>query len=435
MDSFLDPAVQGRWERTPIVLPILSRLDVIDEPPRDPPGMRPVISEDLIPIKQEYVLSEGDLVTVSIFELMQPNVETQQTRRVDELGQIRLPVLGRIQVAGQTTSGLEERIIRILQERGILKDPTVSVIVQESRKKTFSVLGSDDRRSVGIYNILHDDFRLIDALALAGIATTSKRIFVIRQVDIGTESDGAQQAPAEGDEGKQPPAQDSGDLIKDLLKGLDVPEPLEPAKTGKGTEPPAVLESSLDSTSPAAHWANVQGQWQRVDGPEGDGAPVVDSGVRQVVIEVPYDKLTDGNLEYNIVIRPGDIIRIPSPSSGNVYIGGAIARPGTYAIPGDRELTLRQLIFSAGGFSSAAFAERVDLIRRMDNDQEVMMRLNLRGIYDGTQPNFYIKPNDTINIGTSPVALGLALVRNGIRLSYGFGFVFDRNFASATQNN
>ena len=31
VDSFLDPSVVGRWERTPVVLPILDRLDVIEE--------------------------------------------------------------------------------------------------------------------------------------------------------------------------------------------------------------------------------------------------------------------------------------------------------------------------------------------------------------------------------------------------------------------
>ncbi|HEX7010773.1 MAG TPA: hypothetical protein VF184_12390, partial [Phycisphaeraceae bacterium] len=32
VDSYFDPSVVGRWERTPATLPILDRLDIIDEP-------------------------------------------------------------------------------------------------------------------------------------------------------------------------------------------------------------------------------------------------------------------------------------------------------------------------------------------------------------------------------------------------------------------
>ena len=74
--------------------------------------------------------------------------------------------------------------------------------------------------------------------------------------------------------------------------------------------------------------------------------------------------------------------------------------------------------------------ERVDLIRRVGNDQEATVRLNLRAIFEGLQPDFYLKPNDTINIGTSFAATPLAVIRNGFRASYGFGFVLDRNFGT-----
>jgi polysaccharide biosynthesis/export protein len=86
------------------------------------------------------------------------------------------------------------------------------------------------------------------------------------------------------------------------------------------------------------------------------------------------------------------------------------------------------LIASGGGLSAIAVPERVDLIRRIGNDQEATIRLNLRAIFDGTEPDFFLKPNDQINIGTNMAATPLAIVRNGLRATYGFGFVLDRNF-------
>jgi hypothetical protein len=43
-------------------------------------------------------------------------------------------------------------------------------------------------------------------------------------------------------------------------------------------------------------------------------------------------------------------------------------------------------------------------------------------------PDVYLKPDDRINVGTNFWAYPLAVVRNGFRVSYGFGFVLDRNF-------
>jgi len=52
-----------------------------------------------------------------------------------------------------------------------------------------------------------------------------------------------------------------------------------------------------------------------------------------------------------------------------------------------------------------------------------------------------LKPNDIVNIGSSGISTPLAVIRNGFRASYGFGFVLDRNFGTdvfgpiSTDNN
>jgi hypothetical protein len=48
---------------------------------------------------------------------------------------------------------------------------------------------------------------------------------------------------------------------------------------------------------------------------------------------------------------------------------------------------------------------------------------------EGKAPNMFIKEGDVINIGSHPVARWLAVVRQSFRATYGFGFVYDRNFA------
>jgi polysaccharide biosynthesis/export protein len=247
-----------------------------------------------------------------------------------------------------------------------------------------------------------------------------------------------------GDEGDEPievapPApQDPSQLIDELMKGMDGGSSAGPAptRTDAAQAPPPGIESGLDSSGPQAQWVNIGGEWVRVgsDKAAASGAAKTNNDeelsamITQRVIEVPYDRLNAGDMRYNIVIRPGDIIKVPGQQGGFVYLQGAINRPGAYNIPGEKDLNLKQLIASGGGLSAIAVPERVDLIRRIGNDQEATIRLNLRAIFDGTEPDFFLKPNDQINIGTNMAATPLAIVRNGLRATYGFGFVLDRNF-------
>jgi polysaccharide biosynthesis/export protein len=46
------------------------------------------------------------------------------------------------------------------------------------------------------------------------------------------------------------------------------------------------------------------------------------------------------------------------------------------------------------------------------------------------QPDIFLKPNDQVIVGTNFWALPLAIIRNGFRSSYGFGFVLDRNLSN-----
>lgn len=85
---------------------------------------------------------------------------------------------------------------------------------------------------------------------------------------------------------------------------------------------------------------------------------------------------------------------------------------------------------AAGGLSVVAIPERVDLIRRIGENREATIRLNLRAIAEGTQPDVFIKPDDQINVGTNFWATPLVVLRQGFRMTYGFGFLVDRNFGN-----
>ena len=148
------------------------------------------------------------------------------------------------------------------------------------------------------------------------------------------------------------------------------------------------------------------------------------------VIEVDYNQLVRGAANLNVIIRPNDMLYCDTGEVGVVYIGGEIARPGVYNLPTSGKLTLSRLVDAAGGLGQIAIPQRVDLIRRIGGDKEAAIRVNLAAIRNRAEPDIFMKSDDHVIIGTNFWATPLAVIRNGFRMTYGFGFLIDRNWGN-----
>ena len=146
------------------------------------------------------------------------------------------------------------------------------------------------------------------------------------------------------------------------------------------------------------------------------------------VIKIPADKLLAGDPRYNVVIKAGDSIHVPVDIIGECCIMGNVNRQGYINVTG-RPMTLKMAIAAAGGLGPMAWPKRCEVIRRVGRDKEEIVMVDLDKIASGEQPDFFIKPNDLINVGTHPTSIWRAVLRNSFRATYGFGFIYDRNFA------
>jgi len=446
-DSFMDPSVTGRWERTPTRVPILTSIAVIEDPEYavvEPSQIQP---SDLIPESDPYIIGPGDIITLTVYDLIQVGVPEQYQRLVDQNGDIEVPQLGRFRVAGLTEDGVVQRV----KERAaaFIDDPLVSAVIETRRQQTFHIMGGIPEP--GPYIIPSSDYKLLEALIAGGWSSGggADRVYIIRQVALTPEAAGS--VPngngAENGAGDAEPSEDLLDVIDDLSQPSpgsfeaqpDQPDPMIDLISGDRNDTEARQPEAASPASPT-RWVFRDGRWIRVQtiapvrvtppGQTPDPLADVTGMVTQRVIEVPTKPLVQGDARYNIIVRPGDVIRVPLAQSGVVYIGGQIARPGSFNLPASGKLTLRRAIDAAGGLNTIAIPERVDLTRIVGTNEQATVMLNLRAIAEGTQPDIYLKPDDHINIGTNFWATPLAVVRNGFRASYGFGFLLDRNFGN-----
>lgn len=138
------------------------------------------------------VVGPGDILGIGIFEVgvslfgssaagggvTDPSARPQTFPEVvvDREGTISLPYVGRLQVAGHTTSEIQSMIVRGL--RGKSQSPQALVTIKQNLSSTVYVAG--DVHQPGRYNLSLQQERLLDAIALAGGATNSAEDTVVR---------------------------------------------------------------------------------------------------------------------------------------------------------------------------------------------------------------------------------------------------------------
>lgn len=229
----------------------------------------------------------------------------------------------------------------------------------------------------------------------------------------------------------------------DDVTGVDVRE-VKPADAVVTTAGPSTAQLLQNVPTPATHWVfDLASQtWLESNlAPDASDSghtarPVTRSGAAENlyatrIIEVEYQALARGEANYDIIIHPGDKIYVEPPETGFVYIDGEINRIGVYELLNDNtRLTLSRFVSAAGGLSPIAIPDRVDLVRKIGEDREATIRVDLKAIRNRAEPDIYIRPGDHVIIGTNFFATPLAVIRNGFRMTYGFGFLLDRNFGN-----
>ncbi|MCH7526527.1 MAG: SLBB domain-containing protein [Planctomycetes bacterium] len=249
---------------------------------------------------------------------------------------------------------------------------------------------------------------------------------------------GAQPARADepAREAETPPDSTEADEIIDLMlysepqsggvdeSGIDAvlqpatePVPIEPQPVPPGEE------------SQLPRYIFLNGEWIEVEPgvrPETPPAPpprgdepvpaidwdaIADADEGSRIIRIPVGELRRGDMRYNIVIRAGDVIRLESGDFGFYYVTGHVRRPGVFRFTTGAKITLKSAIATAAGLDALGWPERVTVYRRV-GDREQMIQVNLDRIYAGLEPDFYLKADDIINIGSHPIAPFLLSLRN-----------------------
>ncbi|MCJ7545170.1 MAG: SLBB domain-containing protein [Phycisphaerae bacterium] len=216
---------------------------------------------------------------------------------------------------------------------------------------------------------------------------------------------------------QEPPAPEKPGVVLELSPTQPGAETTPPVET---TPPARPLEAIGRRTGPATAEA--------AKGEDPFGWRKASKSDMARIIAVNLQKLNDGDPRQNIVIRDNDIIHVPYLPVGEFYVTGEVLRPGVYSLP-STPVTVKQALSAAGNVGPFAWPENSVLIRRIGTNQEQIIPINVEAVFRGQEPDLFLKPNDVIAVGTDVRAPFFAVVRNAFRMTYGFGFIYDRNFS------
>jgi polysaccharide biosynthesis/export protein len=288
----------------------------------------------------DYQIGPEDLLEISVLEAP----DLSRTVRVSDDGAISLPLLGSIQAAGLSTREMET-VLEDLLRQTYMKDPQVSVFVQEMRSHPVSVFGAVEKP--GVYQI-RDAKTLVEVLSMA-----------------------------------QGLADDAGDSVIIVRHGGQSSDLVE------GSSPHS--DSTVTADPPREAGASGQG---------GAGQATDEVSSPESITVNLKDLLDSGNPSANVLVYPGDAVKVTR--AGIVYVVGEVHKPGGFVLKTNENISVLQAIALAEGITSTSNRKQTRIILAGErNGSREEIPINLDKILAGKAPDPLLKPNDILFVPTS----------------------------------
>ena len=414
------------------------------------------------PVQPEYRIEPGDLLEVTISDLVGENQFSPLPLRVLEDGTIRLPLAGPVAVSGLSFPEAEQIIFATYSSQGLLKKPLVTVALRDTRKFRIYVLGAVNKP--GQYDLHANESDLLSALVAAGGltndagtvieirrrvqtgATLARRESKSREVRTagspGTSSNGNPSAGA----GQITPAKlsfqdtDSGPALGSSKQpqpavahkrynqydpcGLESNDPgLQADALAKSPPPAEVRRAQHTTTTPAPEVRHAQ-YTTTTPAPEvrraqhttaGPAAPATGIFRLDLTNEAAKAKLTQG-----FHLQNGDTITIEDRKTKPIYVVGMVNKPGEFPLPVDRDIRVLEAIGLAGGVDRNSLPDKALIVRqRPDGGGVVTVRIDLDKAKRDNAENIRIMAGDTVSVEETVASYMRGLLRGAVRFGVG----------------
>lgn len=108
-----------------------------------------------------------------------------------------------------------------------------------------------------------------------------------------------------------------------------------------------------------------------------------------------YDLMESGSAVQNVWLRPGDSIYVPDDKNQNVFVFGAVKKPGPVTMP-NGQLSLPQALASAGLDEVGSNLGQIRIIRSLSATRGELLVVDLKQVLSGKSMPFALMEGDII---------------------------------------
>jgi polysaccharide export outer membrane protein len=305
-------------------------------------------------------IGTGDLVQITIVSGSGDERVAPVPARVAADGTILVPLIGAVPVGGLEPAAAEQRIAHAAIERGIYRQPYVTLEVVEPAVNRVTVLGAVAKP--GVVELPRGSCDLASALAGAGgLSKDAGTQIEILHHNASPFLAGAPTAPAGSDDQQVR-------LAAHTETFSAPPMALAPA-------PPRMSRIDLAQAGPATH------ENRRLDD-------------RDVVMVLPEEKSV-------------------------IHVTGLVRKPDQFAVPKDEDVHVLDAIAMAGGTTSPV-ADKVFVIRQLPDMQEpVVIKVSIASAKRNGNENLRLASGDLVSVESTVSTLMLESVSKFFRMAIG----------------
>lgn len=118
-------------------------------------------------------------------------------------------------------------------------------------------------------------------------------------------------------------------------------------------------------------------------------------------------------------LEPGDIVTVEAAPLNTIYVGGLVLIPGPKTFAPGSEITLMQALASAGGPREEVAPPEATLIRRQSDGTDVQIRVDLKKLQMGEEPNLQLVAGDILWVPETAGTKVLDFVNRNVFFRFG----------------